>query len=556
MPGPMPVGWSKRLAEPATRSTFGPLRNRGFLAYWLTGLSGNFGWLIQMVGASWLMASIGGTPEQIALVQSSVALPVMLFALPAGAIADALGRRSIVLCSQGFLLMVSTLLALFAWLGLLSPASLLAFTFLVGAGKALNNPGWQTMATEIVPREMLPDAISLTSLGFNIARTVGPALGGLLVASFGAFAAFSVNALSNLGVILVARRWPKTRQGGDMPPESLPGAIAAGIRYMLLSPNLMRVQLRAAVFNLAAISLMALMPLVARDLLGGGPRVYGLMLGAFGAGGVGGAMLNARLGRRFDTENQVRGGFALFALAVLAIASSHRIAPAMAAAALAGASWLVTLAAFNTTVQMSSPRWVVGRCHALYQTACFAGNAAGSWLWGWIATHHSIAVSLRISAAVLFLGAALGLLLRIRDFAPAGVEVHAPWRAPETSLDVLAKSGPVIATVAFRIPPADEAEFLALMARRRKGRMRAGARDWMLSRDMAQPDLWFERFKAPTWIDMQRLHQRRTVAEAGISDRLRALDRSGDGKPRISYELARVPGLSARAPEIPRGPEV
>ncbi|SFY35848.1 Predicted arabinose efflux permease, MFS family [Paracoccus pantotrophus] len=536
-------------------STFAPLRRPAFLAYWLTGLSGNFGWLIQMVGASWLMASIGGTPEQIALVQTSVALPVMLFALPAGAVADALGRRTIVLWSQSFLLIVSTLLAVCAWLGVLTPWSLLVLTFLVGSGKALNNPGWQTMATELVPRQMLPQAISLTSLGFNIARTVGPALGGLLVAALGAFAAFCVNGLSNLGVILVARRWPSTRHAGELPPENLLGAISSGLRYLALSPNLMRVQIRAAIFNLAGISLMALMPLVARDLLGGGPRTYGLLLGAFGLGGVAGAMLNGPIARRLRVEQQVRGGFVLFAAGVLAVSFGSSLALTLPAAALAGGSWLVTLASFNTTVQMSAPRWVVGRCHALYQTACFAGNALGSWLWGWVATHHSTAFSLQVSAAVLVLGAVLGVVLTIRDFDVVGIEPQAHWQAPQPRLDLVHKSGPMLTVVEYRIAPEHEAEFLALMAKRRRARMRAGARDWTLSRDIAAADLWFERFKTPTWLDMQRLHLRRTAAEASITARLRNLNRSGNEKPRIRYELVRSPAAPAQAPEPLRSPE-
>lgn len=537
-------------------STFAPLRRPAFLAYWLTGLSGNFGWLIQMVGASWLMTSIGGSPEQIALVQTSVALPVMLFAFPAGAVADALGRRTIVLWSQSFLLVVSTLLAVCAWLGVLTPWTLLVLTFLVGSGKALNNPGWQTMATELVPRQMLPQAISLTSLGFNVARTVGPALGGMLVAALGAFAAFCVNALSNLGVILVARRWPSTRHASGLPPESLRSAVSSGLRYLALSPNLMRVQIRAAVFNFAGISLMALMPLVARDLLGGGPRTYGLLLGAFGLGGVMGAMLNGGVASRLRVEQRVRAGFVLCGAGVLMVSQGGPLALTLPAAALAGGSWLVTLASLNTTVQMSAPRWVVGRCHALFQTACFAGNALGSWLWGWLATHHSTAFSLRVSVAVLILGAALGLMLAIRDFDVAGIESQAHWQTPQPQLDLAHKNGPMLTVVEYHIAPGDEAEFLALMARRRRARMRAGARDWTLSRDITDADLWFERFKTPTWLDMQRLHLRRTVAEAEITARLRELNRSGEERPRVRYELVRMPGVPSERPELLRDPEI
>ena len=530
---------------PEASSPFAPFRNRRFLAYWLTGMAGNFGWLIQGVGAAWLMALIGGSAAMVGLVQTSIAVPMMLFALPAGAIADALGRRTVVLWSQTLLFVFSATLAVAAYLDLLTPWSLLAFTFLVGSGKALNNPGWQTMTSEIVSREDLPQAIALNSVGFNMARTLGPAIGGVLVATIGAFSAFAVNAIANLWVFFVARRWPSSESRAGLPPEPLGGAILAGLRYVVLSPNMLVVMARGLMFNFAGISVMALMPLVARDLIGGDSRTYGLLLGAFGLGAVIGAFVANRLQFRLTAESRVRLGFALFALAALGLGLSRDLALSALASMLAGGCWLVTLSTLNTTVQMSAPRWVVGRCLALYQTSIFGGSAAGGLLWGSVAEHQSTAISLIASGAVMGLGALAGLVLRLREFDAGTVDISAPWKAPETRLDIRQKSGPVLAEIAYRVPAANEAAFLAAMAERRRARLRRGARRWTLARDLTDPGLWTEQFKTATWLDMQHMHLRRSVAEAQLSDRIKELI-DPSLPPKLRYKLVRDPAAAAR----------
>jgi len=525
---------------PATASPFAPFRNRRYLVYWLTGLSANFGWLIQLVGASWLMTSIGGGPELVALVQTAVALPIMLFSLPAGAISDALGRRTMVLWSQSFLLVVSTMLAVFAWMEVLTPWLLLAFTFLVGSGKALNNPGWQTMVSELMPREELPPAIAMNSVGFNIARSVGPAIGGVIVAAIGAFAAFAVNAVANLGVIFVARRWPKPVRDRNLPPETVGAAMMAGLRYVALSPTLLLVILRGAVFNFTAIAVMALMPLVARDLLQGGPQVFGFLLGAFGVGAVIGALNIARLKSRLSLEALVRIAFVSFAVATATMALSGNQVLSMLASALAGASWLMAMSTFNTTVQMSSPRWVLSRCHAIYQGAAFGANAMGALVWGVVASSVGTDGALIAAAVALIAGAALGLIMSLRELETLGLDPHAPWTPPQPSIDMVRKSGPILTTIEYRIRQEDVPEFLAMMTERRRQRIQDGARRWTLARDIQNPESWIESYKTPTWMEHERFHSRRTVAGAQIGDRIRELHQ-GPEKPRVRYALVRHP---------------
>jgi MFS family permease len=533
-------------------SPLSPFRYRIFLAVWIASLASNFGGLIQSVGAAWLMTSIGASADLIALVQASTTLPIMLFSLLAGAIADNFDRRKLMLASQLFLLAVSVALAFLAYFGLLTPWLLLAFTFLVGCGTAFNGPAWQSLVGEMVPRSELPAAIALNSMGFNIARSVGPALGGIIVAGVGAFAAFALNAISYLGLIVVLARWQPVRAPRDLPPESLGSAMAAGVRYVAMSPNLGVVLLRGAVFGLAAIAVQALMPLIARDLIQGGPLTYGLLLGAFGAGAVGGALLSARLRQALSLEALVRMAFLSFAVCAAVAALSTFALLSLAAMALGGASWVLALSSFNATVQLSSPRWVVGRALALYQMATFGGMAFGSWIWGVAAERLGTADALLIAAGVLVVGAVLGLRFPLPELKTLNLDPLNRWTQPNIAVDILPRSGPIVITIEYRIRDGDVREFLTLMAERRRIRRRDGARHWHLLRDLADPELWTERYDTPTWLDYVRQAQRITQADARIVDRLRELHR-GPERPAVRRRIERQP--VSTAPEAGAGNE-
>ena len=351
---------------PNTTSPLEPLGNRNFLTYWLAGLSANFGWQIQLVGASWLMISLGGTPEQVALVQTTVALPVMLLSLPGGTLSDRIGQRKLVLVAQSFLMVVSILLALAAYMSALTPTLLLGFTLLVGAGRALYYPGWQSMVFEFFSREKAPAAFAINTGNLNIARSLGPAIGGALVASFGAFPAFLVSALSNVSVLFVARGWKLKRPAEDLPPEPFGSAILAGLRYIILSPILLKVIFRSFWFNIAAIAVMALLPLVARDVLQGGPQTYGFLLGAFGIGAVAAALLSQKLRERLSLERHVGGAFLVYAAATAVLAVSTWLPVSLLASALAGVCWILVQVTFGSTNQVSSPRWVISRSIGIY----------------------------------------------------------------------------------------------------------------------------------------------------------------------------------------------
>ncbi|KPF66596.1 hypothetical protein IP69_14700 [Bosea sp. AAP35] len=540
---------------PDRNSPFLPLRQPIFRAVWLASLASNFGGLVQMVGASWMMTAIAASPDMVALVQASTTLPVMLFSLAAGAISDNYDRRRIMLTAQGFMLSVSILLALSAWLDVITPWLLLGFTFLIGCGTALNNPAWQSSVGDMVPRQDVPAAVTLNSVAFNIARSVGPAIGGAIVAAAGAVAAFVINAFSYIALITVLARWKPPRVERVLPRETLLIAMGAGVRYVAMSPNIRSVILRSFAFGFGGIVALALLPLIARDLVQGGPLVFGILLGAFGAGAVVGAFMSARLRRLLTTEALVRATFAAYAVAAAIIGVSTTMWLTMPALAVGGACWVLTLSTFNATVQLSAPRWVVGRALAIYQMAAFGGMAAGSWAWGQATLHLGPEQALLISAFTLLVGAALGLRYELPPLEALNLDPLSRWREPKVAVDIEPRSGPVIVTIEWLIREEDVVAFLNAMAERRRIRRRDGARHWTLLRDLTDPELWVERYDSPTWVEYVRQAQRVTLADADIGERVRALHK-GPNPPvvhrMIERETATLPrGLPTQHPHPP-----
>lgn len=526
---------------PQRASPFVPLRQPVFRAVWFASLASNFGGLIQAVGASWLMTSIAASADLVALVQASTTLPVMLFSLAAGAIADNYDRRKIMLTAQLFMFAVSIGLALFSWFGWLTPWTLLAFTFLIGCGTALNNPAWQSSVGDMVPRQDVPAAVTLNSVAFNIARSVGPAIGGAIVAASGAFAAFAINAVSYVALLAVLWRWTPPKVERLLPRETLWIAMSAGLRYVAMSPNIRSVILRACAFGFGGIVVLALLPLIARDLVKGGPLVFGVLLGAFGAGAVAGAFLSARLRRMLTTEALVRLTFAAFAVAVAVMAVSTSLWLTMLALCVTGGSWVMTLSTFNATVQLSAPRWVVGRALALYQMGAFGGMALGSWVWGRAILHIGTEQTLLVAAFTLLAGAALGLRYALPPLEALNLDPLSRWREPKVAVDIEPRSGPVIVTIEYIIAEEDVVAFLGAMAERRRIRRRDGARHWALLRDLTNAELWIERYDSPTWVEYVRQNQRVTQADAEIGDRVRALHK-GSSPPVVHRMIERQTG--------------
>ena len=516
------------------------MRHPIFRNVWIFSLISNFGGLIQSVGASWMMSSIG-SPIMVALVQASTALPFMLLSLVAGAVADRFDRRLVMVWAQSFMLVVSALLASVAWMHWTTPALLLVFTSLIGIGTVFNSPSWQVSVGDMVPRDELPGAISLNSMGFNIARAFGPAVGGAIVAAAGTSIAFGVNAISYIGLIFVLLRWRPVRAPKTIADEKLGAAISAGLRYVAMSPDICVVLLRGGAFGIAGASVSALMPLIARDLVGGGALTFGLLLGAFGAGAVGGALLNVRLRSRWSAETLVIGSTVGYALATFALGFGPPLSVTMALLAITGGGWVLMLSTFNVTVQMSAPRWVVARAVAVYQMLTFGGMAAGAWLWGSIAADRGVAIALIVSGIATSLTALLGLKWRLPQPEGLNLDPLMPHHAVDVALDIESRSGLITISIEYQIDERDVSEFLKIMADRRRIRRRDGARQWTLLRDLSDTNLWIEQYRTPTWNDYLRHMRRITQADATVPARVRALHRV-NAPPRIQRMVERQPG--------------
>jgi MFS family permease len=305
-----------------------------------------------------------------------------------------------------------------------------------------------------------------------------------------------------------------------------------------MSPNLGKVLVRAFAFGLAGSSVQALLPVVASDLLGGGPLTYGLLLGAFGVGAVGGALMISRLHNLLSAEWVIRLAFVGFAICAAALAVG--VSPFIAGAGLliGGACWVLCTSLFNVTTQMSTPRWVVGRALSIYQTAMFGGMASGSWLWGVAGDHFGLQVALAASAVALVGGGAIGFVLPLPPRVELNLDPANRWQEPHVLLDIQPRSGPVAISVEYLIRNEDVPAFLDLMTQRKRIRRRNGAHAWTLTRDLGQPELWIETYRTPTWVDYVRHNQRLTHSEAEVVDSIRALHQGAE-PPRVRRMIER-----------------
>ena len=525
-----------------------------FRAVWFASMSSNFGGLVQAVGASWLMTTLTDSPQYVALVQASTAAPIMLFALLAGAIADNLDRRRVMICAQAFMLIVSALLAICAWYGVLTPWLLIGFTFLIGCGTALNNPAWQASVGDMVPRDLLPGAVALNSMGFNIARSVGPAIGGAIVAAGGAAAAFATNALSYIALLAVLLRWRPDTAQRTLPRERIDLAISAGIRFVAMSPNIRTVLQRSCFFGMSAAAVPALLPVVARDIITGGPLVFGTLLGSFGVGAVAGALSSGRLRKKYSTEWIVRAASVAVLIGTIIIGASTLLLLTMPALMLAGAGWVLALSTFNVSVQMAAPRWVVARALSLYQMVTFGGMAFGSWLSGYVASHHSIPVALFAAAALMAVTSLLAWIRPLQQIENVDLAPLNQWREPAIAVPLEPRSGPVVITVEHRIAEKDIMAFLHVMNERRRICRRDGFLRWTLLRDLGDPQLWIERFHVPTWLDYVRDAQRRTKADVSIFEQVEKLHI--DGAPAVVRRMVERQTGSMPTAQPPGGREL
>ncbi|MCV3243641.1 MFS family permease [Mesorhizobium robiniae] len=524
--------------HPSVPTTLAPLRNQVFRSIWVSTQISSLGWLVQTVAISWLMVTISASDLMVALVQAASTLPVFFLSVLAGAIADNFSRRWVMFAGHCLIASASTTLMISVGLGFVSPWLILGLGFLAGCGFALTDPAWHASVGDILHKREIPAAVTLMSVGYNIVRSVGPALGGVILAFFGPLAAFALAALSDLAPLGAIWRTKWQVRSSPLPRERMTMAIHDGVRFTALSSEIRVAIARATLFGLASISILALLPLVVRDQLRSGPIVYGILLAGFGMGAFIAGMSNGFL-RRITSQNRlVACASVACAACCLSLALTSSVAVAAISLAFGGAGWLLTWTGIDVSVQLASPRWVVGRTLSIYYALSAGGMAAGSWIWGSVAQNYSLPWALEGAAGALLLVAAAGIVLPVRPWEETDQE-SSDFRAPELALDLKPRSGPIVAKVDYSISEKNIDAFLGCMRTKRHALSRAGARNWTLQRNLQTPSLWTETFRTPTWMDFLRLNHRLTAADKEADEHLLALH-DGELPPRTVLSIERT----------------
>ncbi|WP_257585341.1 MULTISPECIES: MFS transporter [unclassified Streptomyces] len=536
----------------ARDSAWAPLAARVFRALWIAQLVSNTGSWMQTVGAQWLL--LGHGAALVTLVQTASSLPVVLLALPSGVLADRHDRRKLLLAAQFAMLAVSAVLTVLAFRGALAPGPLLALTFLLGCGTALMGPAWQAIQPELVAREQLGQAAALGAVNMNLARAVGPALGGAVVAAAGAGWVFAFNTLSYLGIAGVLLLW--RRPAAPEPTghgEGLLAAVQAGRRYVRHAPGVRRVLLRTALFIPGGAALWSLLPLVASRSLGLGSGGYGLLLGVVGAGAVGGAFALPVFRRRLGANGTLAAGAAVFAATLVLLATTRL--PWLAAAALlpAGTAWIGVLSTLNAAVQQRLPGWVRGRGLAIYLVVFQGGQALTAPAWGALADALGLTVALLTGAGLLVAGA-----LSVRRWPLHGVEGLDPspsdhWPVPPLVFEPGPADGPVLVSVTYRVAPENRAAFSDRMRHVARSRRRTGALSWGLYQDGRDPDRFVENYLVASWSEhLAQHHSRLTANDRRFEERARALLVAGTA-PEVTHAFDATAGPVVAAGEPDTG---
>lgn len=498
-------------------SGFAPLRQTLFAVLWIATVVGNVGSFIRDVASAWLMTDLSPSPMAVALVQAATTLPIFLLAIPAGVLADILDRRKLLIGIQLLLASVSICLALLSVAQMHTVVSLVVLTFLGGVGAALMGPTWQAIVPELVDRKQLKDAVALNSLGINIARAVGPAMGGVLLARAGAAFTYGVDVLTYVFVVAALLWWRRPPADADPLGEDFKGAFRAGLRYTRASRDLHIVLLRAFLFFAMASSVWALLPLVARQMLDGGASFYGVLLGAVGLGAIGGATILPRLRQYLGPDGLLLTAALVTAAVMAVLAWSPPEWVAAGALLVLGAAWITALTTLNGVAQSILPNWVRGRSLAVYLTVFNGAMTVGSISWGAIASATGVAQTLLVSATALAL---VGLAAHRVRLPPADSDLMPSnhWPEPLTAAPVESDRGPVLVHIEYHVSVADQPAFLVALSRLAAERRRDGAYAWGVAEDAADPTTILEWFHVESWAEHLRQHRRVSKADADVQD--------------------------------------
>lgn len=499
--------------DSAQPSTWEPLRNRVFRALFIAQFVSNIGTWMQNVAAQWFLVEAHSSDLVVALVQTASLGPTLLLGLFAGVLADLFDQRRLLIVLQSYAVLVALALALVAHLGRLGPASLLTFTVAIGCASALTAPAWSAIQPEVVVREQISAAATLASVSVNIARAIGPTIGGVVVALIGPTAVFAFNAVSFAGIIVALATWQRSAQLAPVEREQLSQATVSGLRYVRNGPIFRRILLRAALFLFPASALPALLPVAAAQRWESGPSGYGVALGAIGFGAVLAVAVAAPLHRRFSDNVLLAASAAAYGLAPLA-AVWLPFAAAMPFLVLSGMAGLITMTTLNAAAQLSLPRWVRARALSIYLLVFTGSQAIGAYAWGLIATREGLDAAMVCSAALL---GAVALSIGPLPLRPATgkvnvVDVSTTLPVPTLVFEPSRDDGPVLVTVQYRVLADNLNDFVTAMSAVRRSRLRTGGHTWRLYQSVEQPDAFVERFTVASWTEFERQRNERWLA--------------------------------------------
>jgi MFS family permease len=517
-----------------------PFRHRVFTVLWIATVVSNIGSWMYNAATGWLMMSLDGDPFVVSLVQVATSLPVFLLALPAGALADIVDKRRLLIGIEIAITVISAIFAMLVGLGKVTPVSLLVFMFLEGVLAALSAPAYQAIVPQLVPPQELAPAVAANSVGINISRAIGPAVGGILIGAFGIVVPFWLDAVSNLGVIGALLWWrPPRRSATRLPAERFMSSLRGGVRYAHYNRHLRATLIRALVFFLFASAYWALLPLVARTQIAGGPETYGILLGTIGAGALAGAILLPSLKTRLGADGIVMAGTGGTAAALVLFGLARDPIVAVAASALAGASWIWVLANLNVSAQMALPDWVRGRGLALYVTVFFGALTLGSAIWGKVAAIIGLPMAQFLAAGGALLSIPLTRRWKLQTGAGIDLAPSMHWPAPVASREIEPDEGPVMVTIEYRLASEkSRVPFLRATDRLSSQRRRDGAYAWGVFEDTAERGTFIETFFVESWLEHLRQHERVTNADRALQEHIHQLL---SGTPKIRHFVSAEP---------------
>ena len=495
---------------------------RLFRALWIANTASNIGTFMQSVGSAWLMTSLSASPLAVALLQTATSLSIVLLALPAGALADVFDRRRLLLITHYFMLVVAATLTLLTLTGFITPSILLLLTFLLGVGAAVSLPSAMGSAMELVPKPDAQHVITLGGISINIGFAVGPIVGGLVVAAYGPWSVFMLNALSFVGLIIFHQRWHRAPYSGQLPPERVVGAMRAALRYVRHSTHIHGLFVRDLAFSISSSSLMALLPVLTRQVLGLGSTGFGVLVGCFGLGAIiGGFLVLPRLPKKLSIEWTVGGAILVFAGTLITLAYQPNFVILCFAMMSGGIAQLIIISSLNFSAYRSAPQWIGIRVLSIHILVFQAGLTGGSILWGTLADLLGVPNALLLASIALIGGLTAmtryKLLLHGKDL---DINPALHWPLPQVTANIRPDDGPVLIQIEYIVDRAKSKDFEFAIEELKNVRLRDGAINWGVFHDIANPDRYVETFIAESWAEHLRYHERFTNIDREIEDRV------------------------------------